>query len=223
MALYIVIGLTMLAPSFLIAQNSVWAQGGLFSYECQPDSSILFRYQGQPWHMVPAHAIVGPLTRAIAAHEHQIIIMEEDVSLWALYTNELQIHRNANPDGTKLIIPSDSCGPIVSVIPPSSVSGSALALVEAQAGGQATAFSYVAPDGSLFTFAHVEGPGFALAQAQSYGLVPDTGTRIHVVQPGENLFRIGLHYGIPVARLAEINGIVNVNLIYAGQILYLGN
>ncbi len=44
---------------------------------------------------------------------------------------------------------------------------------------------------------------------------------IHVVQPGENLFRIGLRYGLTVNTLAAANGIVNPNHIYVGQRLVI--
>lgn len=40
---------------------------------------------------------------------------------------------------------------------------------------------------------------------------------IHVVQPGENLFRIALRYGLTTAELARYNGIVDTRLIYVGQ------
>ncbi len=48
-----------------------------------------------------------------------------------------------------------------------------------------------------------------------------TGERIHVVQPGENLFRIALNYGVTVEALAVANDISNVNLIYPGQRLVI--
>ena len=41
----------------------------------------------------------------------------------------------------------------------------------------------------------------------------------HTVRPGENLFRISMAYGVPMATIAAANGIVNYNLIYAGQTL----
>jgi LysM repeat protein len=43
--------------------------------------------------------------------------------------------------------------------------------------------------------------------------------RTHVVQAGENLFRIALRYGTTVEAIAVANGISNVHLIYAGQSL----
>ena len=44
---------------------------------------------------------------------------------------------------------------------------------------------------------------------------------IHVVQRGENLFRISLRYGVTMASIAALNGITNFNLIYAGQRLII--
>jgi LysM repeat protein len=41
----------------------------------------------------------------------------------------------------------------------------------------------------------------------------------HTVRPGENLYRISLAYGVPMSTIATANGIVNYNLIYAGQTL----
>jgi len=42
-------------------------------------------------------------------------------------------------------------------------------------------------------------------------------TATHVVQPGENLFRIALQYGVTVNALASANGLSNVSRIYVGQ------
>jgi LysM repeat protein len=44
---------------------------------------------------------------------------------------------------------------------------------------------------------------------------------VHVVQRGENLFRIALRYGTTVQTLAAANGIVNTNHIYVGQRLVI--
>lgn len=41
----------------------------------------------------------------------------------------------------------------------------------------------------------------------------------HVVQPGENLYRIALRYGVTVQAVAQANNITNPNLIYVGQSL----
>jgi LysM repeat protein len=49
-----------------------------------------------------------------------------------------------------------------------------------------------------------------LAQAQT-----------HTVQPGETLTQIAVRYGVTVEQLASVNGIVNPNMIYVGQILVI--
>lgn len=46
---------------------------------------------------------------------------------------------------------------------------------------------------------------------------PAAGERVHVVQPGENLFRIGLQYGFTVDELASYNGLANPNDVKVGQ------
>jgi LysM repeat protein len=48
-----------------------------------------------------------------------------------------------------------------------------------------------------------------------------SGSRVHVVQHGENLFRVALRYGVSTQALAAANGIVNVNHVYAGQRLVI--
>ncbi len=44
---------------------------------------------------------------------------------------------------------------------------------------------------------------------------------VHVVQPGETLFRIAMRYGVTVEAIAQANGITNPTLIYAGQQLVI--
>lgn len=46
---------------------------------------------------------------------------------------------------------------------------------------------------------------------------PTTGEQIYIVQPGDNLFRIGLRYGFTAAELAAYNGIPDMTRIYVGQ------
>lgn len=47
------------------------------------------------------------------------------------------------------------------------------------------------------------------------------GVRHHIVQQGENLFRIGLANGLTPEEIAAVNGIQDVNLIYIGQDLII--
>lgn len=48
---------------------------------------------------------------------------------------------------------------------------------------------------------------------------PVTTERTHVVQAGENLFRIGLQYGFTIEELAAYNNIANPNVLDVGQII----
>jgi LysM repeat protein len=41
----------------------------------------------------------------------------------------------------------------------------------------------------------------------------------YMVQPGDNLFRISLRFGVTLDALMRVNGITNQNLIYVGQVL----
>ncbi|MGH2592127.1 MAG: LysM peptidoglycan-binding domain-containing protein [Anaerolineae bacterium] len=44
---------------------------------------------------------------------------------------------------------------------------------------------------------------------------------IHVVQPGENLFRIGLRYRVSVDAIVQANGLADANSVYVGQRLII--
>lgn len=48
---------------------------------------------------------------------------------------------------------------------------------------------------------------------------PPANPQTHVVQPGENLYRISLRYSVSLEAMAQANGIANVNQIYVGQVL----
>ncbi len=50
-------------------------------------------------------------------------------------------------------------------------------------------------------------------------LIAETPAVTHVVQPGENLFRIGLKYDLAWSTIAAANNLANPHQIYAGQVL----
>lgn len=60
-------------------------------------------------------------------------------------------------------------------------------------------------------------PVVVKAQDQPAGSDADSGYSIHVVQRGENMFRIALSYGLTAEELAAINGIENPANIQVGQ------
>jgi LysM repeat protein len=50
---------------------------------------------------------------------------------------------------------------------------------------------------------------------------PPAGEQTHVVQPGENLFRIGLAYGCSYQELADYNGITDPDSLSVGQVILI--
>lgn len=50
---------------------------------------------------------------------------------------------------------------------------------------------------------------------------PSSGQRAHIVQAGENLYRIGLRYGVSWQSIARANGIINPTRLQAGQRLVI--
>ena len=60
-------------------------------------------------------------------------------------------------------------------------------------------------------------PGGAAPVPPAAPTAPASGETLHVVQPGENLFRIALRYGLDYVYLASYNGITDPNLVYVGQ------
>jgi LysM repeat protein len=154
-----------------------------FSFQCT-STGIMVLANGTPVIQAAFNQIAGPLTLAITTQQNQPIAMGETLSLWALKSNELQVHMNANPDQTKLVVSSGICGPITLGQP----------AVQVQ---------------TVYVPVQVVAP------------TTQTGRYVHIVQPGENLYRISLRYGTTVQAIAAANGIVNVNLIYAGQQLVI--
>jgi LysM repeat protein len=62
--------------------------------------------------------------------------------------------------------------------------------------------------------------GQELTISQGGGTTPPPGGgQTHVVQPGENLYRIALRYGTTPQAIASANNLPNVHLIYVGQVL----
>jgi len=62
---------------------------------------------------------------------------------------------------------------------------------------------------------------FVFAISSSVFAQPNPGEATHVVQRGENLYRISLKYGVTMAAIATRNNIANYNLIFTGQTLYI--
>ncbi|NLE43531.1 MAG: LysM peptidoglycan-binding domain-containing protein [Chloroflexi bacterium] len=70
-----------------------------------------------------------------------------------------------------------------------------------------------------FTPAPTEPPAASTTDTTAPATTTSTGTgqTTHVVQRGENLFRIALRYGTTVQAVSSANGIANPGMIYVGQ------
>jgi LysM repeat protein len=63
---------------------------------------------------------------------------------------------------------------------------------------------------------------FVLVGTQAAWAAPaEASSLVHVVQPGENLYRIALRYGTTVSAIAAANHLPNPNRIYVGQRLII--
>ena len=220
-----VLFLLLLLPAVVAAQQGPGV--AFFSYTCG-SSSISFYMHGAPILQASFSEIVSPLSQALSTNQNQFIKSAADVALWALKSDELQIHQTKDPDLTKYVVPSTICGPLYAapLVAGGSSSAQALAVVQINGNGQGIAYAQVAANGQVTAFAAVSGNGSALAAAQSSTTsgtsAPVGGSgKFHVVAHGENLFRIALHYGTTVAVLAQINNISDPTRIYVGQKIYL--
>lgn len=214
------------AVSALIAVVPAVAEAStLFSVQCIA-GGIRFWEAGTAVVEVSFAQIAGPLGVAIASQQNQPVVIGPVYGVWALKSNELQVHRNADPDGTKLVVSANVCGPIPTTTPVlvGPAFGQALAFAQTSGAGSATAYAQVTGNQAQ-AYAQTTGSGVAGAYAQSsgygYAPAPTLGARVHVVRAGENLYRIALRYGTTVRILAIINGIPDPNRIYVGQVIYL--
>ena len=65
------------------------------------------------------------------------------------------------------------------------------------------------------------GPVAAATVAPPVTTAPAGTYLVHIVQPGENIFRIGLRYNITWDIIAQANGLYNPNLVFVGQQLVI--
>lgn len=193
------------------------AQSDAFSIACDAESAVIvFFYQGTPIFRLNSAQITPPLSVARSSGRNQIVVSNDTISVWALHSNELQIHRNDDPDGTKYVVPAYICGEIslhVDEIP----QNQALIFAQAGEGGEAVAIAHVMPNGEFILAASVIGPGVAYAFAENNAPLAN----YYVVRTGDNLFRIAIAHGTTVAELARINGISDPAHIWIGQRIYL--
>jgi LysM repeat protein len=151
---------------------------------------------GKPVLSATYDQLAGPLYTAIVSGNNQYITSGHGASLWALKSDEFQVHRDTNPDGTKRIVSADICGVIPAMI--------------------STSAPYTPPTTPSTTSTNCCTNGWSTPTTYA-----TTYATTYLVQPGDNLFRISLRFGRTMAQIANANGIVNYSLIYAGQVLII--
>lgn len=62
-------------------------------------------------------------------------------------------------------------------------------------------------------------PGGTVSATPVPNQTPVPGGRTYTVQPGDNLFRIAMKFGMSMQAIAAANGLGNYNFIYVGQVL----
>lgn len=91
----------------------------LFQFQCT-GTGVAVTSLGVPVVQASFSQIASPLATAIRTGKNQPIAYGSGVSLWALKSNELQVHLDSNPDGSKLVVSAQICGSITSPSAPPS-------------------------------------------------------------------------------------------------------
>lgn len=212
------------SPTTVNADGIDYPGAKLFSYQCYANG-ITFLLKGNTLFQASFAQISGPLAAALAGQQNQPIIQSNPASLWALKSNELQIHLNADPDGTKLVINTGVCGQVY--VGPANLpgfSGQAVAFVRVTGMGQAVAYARITATGQIVVYVQVSGTGIAFASAQVNNPVLPTYSGsggVYIVQPGDTLFSIARRYNTTVSVLMRLNHLANANVIVIGQAIRL--
>lgn len=213
----VIIFCLLMSTSMIGAAQQIYPGAGLFTFECR-SNGISFNYQNSSLIFAGFDRIVPALNIAVAQQENQPIAFTTYLGVWALKSNEIQVHVNDRISESLLVLPADVC-PIPAGLTGGSVNGVALTYAASGENGSALSFAGVTNDGQAFAYAQSTGDGVAVAYAQVQ-VLPD-GSHVHVVRPGENLFRISLRYQTTVAAISLANNITNPDLIYVGQRLII--
>lgn len=199
----------------LSAQVSLSQDQQDFSVQCE-SQHILFLYGDAVVVSVPKPQIAGALIVATQFKQNQPIVTTQSVSVWALKSNELQVHFTANPDATKFVVSASICGQL---IPDVTENNLGVALAGAPTGQQAAAFVEVNPSGGVSVAARADSGGFAAVYAPSPGvggpMAPDNCT--YIVQPGDTLLSIAQRYNAIPDAILMVNGLSSPDTIIPGQ------
>ena len=216
------IAVLLILLTFSLAHAQDYPGADDFAYQCQTDS-IVFYYQGSSIMQVTLARVAQALSSATSVGRNQLIAATSQIGLWALTSNELQIHLHNDSEGTKLVLPATICsGETHPPLPDSATASSqtAIAIAQSDANGSAAAVAIVLPNGVIVAYAETVGSATAIAIAQATGTASGTNS-VYIVQRGDTLYSIARRYHTSVAILAALNNITNPNAIFEGQQLIL--
>ncbi len=145
------------------------------------------------------------LAQATALGQNVQISSAYGVSLWALSSYELQAHWSGQGNPYDYIFAPSRCGI------------SASGYVQNPGGSPSYPVNPAYPTYPTYPV----NPSYP-TYPSSLPVQPSMGVHgTYVVQPGDNLYRISLRFGVNLAVLASVNGIYNYNLIYVGEVLII--
>lgn len=171
-------------------------EGGLY---VQPISG------GSPLVASPLQIAQG-FVDATNTGQNTMIARSGSISIWTLVSQEIQVAYRAGLNEFDTIFPITQCGGI-----------NAASLAQVTPSPQGT--PDVATTGSTGYTGNTGYPANVTTNASCS--VPAGARATHIVQAGENLFRIGLRYGVPYTQLAAYNGISDVTRIFVGQCIVI--
>lgn len=175
--------------------------GAPFIVTCTADGGIYVQPlpTGTPITVTPLQLAQG-FVNAVNSGQNVLIVSTGSISVWALTSQEVLVAYRAGQNEYDTVLPLAACGGI-----------------NAQSLSQVTPSPVVTgqpdvPGGSL--------PGGGIDTGSGCQRPPGA-TATHIVRPGENLFRIGLRYGVSYTTLAAYNGIADPAQIYVGQCIVI--
>lgn len=186
------------SPNPTITTNS----GAPFTVTCTAEGGVFIQplVAGSPLSATPLQIAQG-FVDAVNTGQNTQIARSGSISVWALTSQELQIAYRAGLNEFDTIFPIVQCGGI-----------NAASLAQVTPSPQGTPAANTSTNTGTYP-ANVTG---------NASCTTPTGARTtHIVQAGENLFRIGLRYGVPYQQLAAYNGISDVTRIFVGQCIVI--
>jgi LysM repeat protein len=175
--------------------------GAPFTITCTAEGGVYVQPVGggTPLTASPLQIAQGFVNASSSGQNAQITRLGS-ISIWALTSQEIQVAYRAGLNEFDTIFPITRCGGI-----------NAASLAQVTPSPQGTT--------STTTTTTTTSPTNVTSNASC--TTPAGARTTHIVQAGENLFRIGLRYGVPYPQLAAYNGIADVTRIFVGQCIVI--